>query len=278
VCSSDLDPGRAVWAYRFDPDLRPARRAAVFAPSTAPAPAPDPWRDNELLRDWRDECGGDGLHAAAGRPIPRERWVTGIDLLEFTETCAEGTREVVGPDEAPPGASSPRAVVAAWNGGVVRADWCGEELQDGVLATSARLDEAVEAEWRFVGWSDAPDRVIHQCPWRRVLRVPVVLDVAWDGARLEVPAWLVVTSDDPATWTLTGRGDAPVPLPAGVVAAWGVVEPGAAPDAGLRFATDGRFGHRQVGLLVHPADRAAPRGDLHTWQLDGRLWWAPAGP
>jgi hypothetical protein len=276
--TGDDDPGRAVWVYRLAPDGRPTRPDTWFVPPRPPAPEPDPWRDNVFLRDWRDECGGDGLYAATGRAIPPERRVTGIDFLMFTEPCAEGTREPVGPDEAAPGALSPRAAVAAWNGGVVRADWCGDVLPDGVLATSARLDESVASEWRFVGWSDAPDRVIHRCPWRRVLRVPVVLDVAWDGATLPVPAWLVVTSGDPATWTLTSRSGTPAPVPPGVAAAWSRVEPGAAPDALLTLSTDGWFGHRQVALWVRPAGEATPRQDRQEYRVDGRWSWAPTPP
>ena len=268
--------GRGVWGFGASPGDRPPDSARVFVPSAAPLPPPDPWRSNEFLRDWPYECPAHGLHPQVGRQVPAGRRVTGTDFLTSTETCAEGTSTPVAPEEAPPGAQSPLDAVAAWNGGVVRADWCGEVLPDGVLSTGARLDPSTPSEWRFVGWSDARDRVIHRCPWRRVLRVPVVLDVTWEAAALDLPAWLVVTSDDPRAWTLTARGPAAVPMPPAVAAALGAA--GAALHPVLQFSTNGLFGHRQLALVVH-GDGPTVRGEADPTQVvDGQWHWTPGPP
>jgi hypothetical protein len=267
--SGDDDPARAVFLFGDDPVGGPAAPAALFAPPATPLAPPAPWRDNVVLRDWVYECPAPDLHAWVGRTLPRGRSPWGRDLGRFRETCAEGSREVVGPDEAPPGALSPRAAVAAWSAGVVWAGWCGDLLPDGPLATAARLDPEVAAEWWFEGWSDAPDREIVDCPWRRVLRVPVVLTLRWAGAAPEVPAWLLVTSDDPRTWTLTTRGEATVAVPAAVARAWGAE---VALAATLRFQTDGLWGHRQLQLAVRPVGAHTGRQDPTRW-VDGEWGW-----
>ncbi|MCB9685957.1 MAG: hypothetical protein H6738_02995 [Alphaproteobacteria bacterium] len=235
-----------------------------------------PWRHNVVVRDWPYACHEAGLRPfdPVGRTVPPRRQVHGFDLLEDSETCGDGHATEVGPMEGLPGVPSPRQALSTWNAGVVEVHWCLEEgdtlVASGPAAFSAHLDEAIPSEWTIIPWRHSRDRLIHDCPWRRVLRVPIVLELttADGGVSGTLTAWLLVNSDEPGTWALSERAPSMVRVGDALVEAWrsrsGEAE--GVPGGRLFTSVSPYWGHRQLTLWVGvPEDM---------WRLEGEWRWS----
>ncbi len=239
----------------------------LFSPPPGPS-GPLPWANNEVLRDWPYACPAQGFHPVVDSiPIPRERRIAGVDnLMPRPPTCEEGAGAPVAWGEERAGLS-PEAALAAWSAGAVQVEWCDGGLPVGELTAGVRPDPTTSPDWQLPGepsWLDG-------CPWRQVMRVPVLLELGYgDALTGTVPAWLVVTGPRPASWTLQSRGLGEVALD-GALRSAATAAVGGPFAANLKLWTNGKFGHRQLRLVALPPDGTrAERRDL-----DGQWRWTP---
>jgi hypothetical protein len=169
------------------------------------------WAGNEVVAAVAAQCGPDPVLRAplpVGRGTPLTRSATHAPPVGLgrhfctAQGCGDPCDDEdlrLAPDAAWRGWTAD-AAIAAFDAGQVTMTWCGEVRTDpGDWTVTRRPGDLTVAE---TTWASGPDRVVRECPWRAVLRVPVT--VAAPFLATPVETWLLVTGDDPAAWDLAG--------------------------------------------------------------------------